>query len=203
VTLAQALLDAQIELPVALERNAQGYGYRYTTLDKLLEVVRPVLNKHGLAVEQAICFTALPDGPPAPTLVTRLRHPESGETEGDTMLLPPLDGNMQHHGSAITYARRYALAAMLGIASEEDDDAPVRPQERVPAPESRRVDADTPYSERRLTDPATDAQMSLVRRLAKEAGVEAPESLTKPQASQVIEELKAGTFDPAAWTVPF
>jgi hypothetical protein len=121
--LAESLLLAQLELPTALERNAEGYGYRYTTLDALLAAVRPVLNKHGLTVEQAICFTALPDGPPIPTLVTRFRHAESGETDGDTMLLPPLDGNMQHYGSAITYARRYALAAALGIASEEDDDA--------------------------------------------------------------------------------
>src|SRR5262249_33767304 len=98
------------------------------------EVVRPALNNHGLVLYQLV---------EREQLTTILEHMETRETIVGHAPLPELDGNMQHHGSAITYARRYALAAMLGIASEEDDDAPVRPQEAVPAPESRRADSVT------------------------------------------------------------
>jgi hypothetical protein len=66
---------------------------------------------------------------------------------------------------------------------------------------------DTPpqsYSERRETEKATDAQLALIDRLVREKGLQGPDTpLSKADASRVIEQIKAGEYDPAAWTVPF
>ncbi len=53
-------------------------------------------------------------------------------------------------------------------------------------------------------DPATDAQLSLIARLVKEQNVTGPDlPITKQQAHEVIDTLKAGTYDAAQWSVPF
>ena len=89
---------------------------RYATLDAILDVVRPILSKHGMAVSQEPLMEEGRCG-----VVTRIVH-ESGEVRESTLLLPVKDQTAQAAGSAITYARRYALSAVLGIAADEDDD---------------------------------------------------------------------------------
>jgi hypothetical protein len=116
--LAAALIAAQAEMP-AVEPNATNphYKSRFVTLDHLIAKTRPTLTKHGLAIMQ---FPSQLDG--APALTTRLVH-LSGEAVEDTMPLVLAKQDMQGLGGALTYARRYAWSAVLGISSEEDDDA--------------------------------------------------------------------------------
>lgn len=135
--LAEALIAAQLELPTAIPRDSQGNGYRYTSLDALIAATRPVLNAHGLAISQWPCTIPGEDGGLRPALTTRLEHfnIKTAETEAreDTMPLYIADKTSQAHGAAITYARRYAWAAALGIASEEDTDAATyTPEDDVP-----------------------------------------------------------------------
>lgn len=87
---------------------------KYTTLEDLVEAVTPVLQKHGLTVSQ------FPSGDGE--LTTYLIH-TSGQylSHSTKMFLAKTDP--QGLGSAITYARRYSLAAVLGIAADVDDDA--------------------------------------------------------------------------------
>ena len=115
-TLAEALVAAQADMP-AVERDGRGNYGSFTTLGHLLAKVRPVLNEHGLAVLQHPTHL---EGRPA--LRTTLLH-VSGEKEEDTtpLILPKNDP--QGQGSALTYTKRYALAAALGISDQEDDDA--------------------------------------------------------------------------------
>jgi hypothetical protein len=80
---------------------------------------RPALSKHGLAVTQTLDENR-PDTPPCVRLITTLMH-ASGEWIAGTMEMPVQQQNAQGFGSAITYARRYALAAILGIAADDDD----------------------------------------------------------------------------------
>jgi hypothetical protein len=114
--LAAALAKAQAAFPAIVrdkEVDSRSYKFKYAPLDKIIEGVRPALTDNGLA------FTQLLDGP---DLVTMLLH-ESGATLAGRMPLPRGNGEtIQQLGSAITYLRRYALQAMLGIAAEEDDD---------------------------------------------------------------------------------
>ena len=119
--LADALTAAQAELPTAIPRDAQGDGYRYLTLDKLIEATRPILNKHGLTISQWPSYVISGDGL-RPTLVTRLHHVD-GDYLDERMPLYVTDRSMQGLGAAITYARRYAWQSALGIAAEEDTDA--------------------------------------------------------------------------------
>jgi hypothetical protein len=116
--LAAALIAAQADMP-AVEPNATNphYKSRFVTLDHLIAKTRPTLTKHGLAIMQ---FPSQLDG--APALTTRLVH-LSGEAVEDTMPLVLAKQDMQGLGGALTYARRYAWSAVLGISSEEDDDA--------------------------------------------------------------------------------
>lgn len=90
---------------------------KYAPLETVLNTVRPLLSKHGLSIVQA---PSTSEG--YIDITTTLIH-ESGEY----MEFPPLSLKMdkvtaQGAGSSITYARRYALSAILGISSEDDDD---------------------------------------------------------------------------------
>ena len=119
------LFSAQIAMQSEMRnvaKDAKGYGYNYTKLETLIEHAKPVLFKHKLGYIQT--NTSTEDGRVGVT--TRLIH-ESGEWVEDTMVAPLYKlakmNEYQVAGSVITYFRRYALASMLGIASDEDMDA--------------------------------------------------------------------------------
>lgn len=117
--LAVALVAAQLEMP-ELEKNAVNphFKNRFMSLDNLIAKTRPVLNRHGLAIAQ---FPTVSETGGL-VLTTVLLHGDSGERlEFDTPLLGAAE-NMQQLGAAITYARRYAWQAVLGVAAEEDTD---------------------------------------------------------------------------------
>lgn len=116
-TLNAALVSALGELRnVAKDKVNPHFKNRYTSLDAILDATRPVLAKHGLALSQEPVFQ---DGMAG--VVTRIIH-TSGESRESTLLLPLRDQSAQGVGSCLSYARRYAAAAVLGIASDEDDD---------------------------------------------------------------------------------
>lgn len=93
----------------------------YITLDGILETVRPILAKHGLAVLQEAKGV---DG--SVTIKTRLVHESGQYYETDILEMKPQKANdPQQMGSCITYAKRYQLAALLGICESVDDDGNV------------------------------------------------------------------------------
>ena len=152
--LAKALIAAVFP-PIPKTKTAQigTYSYKYADLADIRSVTAPVLKENGLVVTQ---MTGYDDG--RPTLTTMVLH-ASGQWIADTMLLPvPTNGTAQALGSAITYSRRYAYSAALGLVTEDDDDgaaasqlqrpgrtttrpAPVRP---VPNPETGEIAAKDP-----------------------------------------------------------
>jgi len=116
----KSLLAAQKAMP-DLQKNAINphFGSSYISLDSLMEQVLPVLNEHGFVLLQSP--VALPENEPG--LMTTLLHVETGEGFGGTMPLMVDKANPQGQGSAITYARRYALMSLLGLVADVDDDA--------------------------------------------------------------------------------
>ena len=91
----------------------------YITLDGILETVRPLLVKNGLAVIQ----NAFSDDEDNMCVKTILIH-ETGQTlETETMKMRPQKDDAQQRGSVITYMKRYQLGALLGICESIDDDA--------------------------------------------------------------------------------
>lgn len=133
-TLAKALAAAQGELePAAKNAENPHLKNRYADIAAVFEAIRKVLPRHGLAVSQIL----LPTEGKA-HVRTMLIH-ESGEWLASECILPPdRNGGPQGMGSAITYARRYSLSALLGLVSEEDDDGehaqgrPLQTRQRAP-----------------------------------------------------------------------
>lgn len=88
----------------------------YADLAAIMDVVREPLGRYGLCIIQ--CPTA--DGQ-AVSVTTVLGH-SSGEFVTSTLSATAVQNTPQSIGSAISYLRRYAISAMLSIATEEDDD---------------------------------------------------------------------------------
>ena len=145
-TLNSALVSALGELRnLAKDKVNPHFKSKFTSLDSILDATRPVLSKHGLAMSQEPCFE---DGMAG--VVTRIIH-AGGESRESRLLLPLRDQSPQGAGGAITYARRYSAAAILGITSDEDLDgnesiipskATSKPVIAKPAFQPRKTDAD-------------------------------------------------------------
>ena len=129
--LTEALVAAQAELPTAIGRDSQGQGYRYTSFDALDAATRPILTKHGIAIVQQPTYVQVGETL-RPLLRTILRHIGGEYLVFDTPLILNEPKSMMSLGAAITHARRYAWAAALGIASEEDTDAATIDDDSVP-----------------------------------------------------------------------
>jgi hypothetical protein len=92
------------------------YNSKYADLATVRDAVLPVLARHDLAVLQLPC-----ELDNAAALTTLLTH-TSGEWVETTIKLRPVRNDPQGVGSALTYARRYALQSIAGVAAEDDDD---------------------------------------------------------------------------------
>lgn len=130
------------------------YKYKYADLATAAKQARDVLGRHGLGVHQE----AHGDTLGAVRVTTTVWH-TSGQWIAADPLVMPAKGGPQDVGSAISYARRYALMAFLGLATDDDDGAGAQraAQEAAkPHPLSDRV-TDTQRRMKRLTDTAKDA----------------------------------------------
>lgn len=123
--LAAAMAKVQAELP-KLERDrtvtvktksGEPYSYSYATLANLSEAVLPLLAKHGLS------FVAMPGSGSEGRMCLRytLMHASGQALSGEFPI--SAEGGIQQLGGRITYARRYILAAIVGIAADEDDES--------------------------------------------------------------------------------
>jgi hypothetical protein len=134
-SLAAALLAFHKNPPhIALDSTNPFHKSKYASLQKNNPKIREALVSEGLVYSQPLAHIGT-----QPALTTILMHPSSGESiESTTPLLLGMkwekdkeSGNKelvdatdpQSHGSAITYARRYALLSILGLVGDEDDDA--------------------------------------------------------------------------------
>lgn len=125
--LATAFAAAQAELKNAVfDKLNPHFKSRYATLPGTRDSVVPVLSKHGLSIVQgAECLAT------GPVITTRMMHVSGQWIESQ---YPFQLDKPQQMGSAMTYARRYSLAAICGIASEEDDDANTAQESTYAAP---------------------------------------------------------------------
>lgn len=131
--LTKAFIKAQSEFPrIGKDGKADTgkFSYTYATLPSVMDAVLPVLHKHGLALMQTF---------EGGCIVTSLLH-EGGEVSESSIGYPTTGVNPQDLGKWITYLRRYAIVAMLGLAPDDDDDAAgvsvPPPQPKSPPPQS-------------------------------------------------------------------
>ena len=118
-----ALAKAQKEFkPIIKSKTAEvimksggKYSFNYADLQDIIEATQEALSKHGLSCIQRIHASPL-------QLIAELRH-ESGEVIMSSLPISVPQGRPQDFGSLLTFYRRYLVAPLLGVSSEEDDDA--------------------------------------------------------------------------------
>jgi hypothetical protein len=130
--LASALAKAQAELinpekslMATIRTGRAGEGersFRYAPLSSGLDIVRKALGQHEIATLQT---TAIDQAAGMVNLTTTLAHASGEWIASDWPVCPIAEtANPQRMGAALTYARRYALFTLVGIAGEDDVDAP-------------------------------------------------------------------------------
>jgi ERF superfamily len=130
--LASALAKAQVELinpekslTATIRTGRPGEGerrFRYAPLSSGLDIVRKTLGQHEIATLQT---TAIDETAGMVHLTTTLAHASGEWIASDWPVCPIAEtANPQRMGAALTYARRYALFTLVGIAGEDDLDAP-------------------------------------------------------------------------------
>jgi hypothetical protein len=191
--LAAALVEFQADVPTISKnrtakiktRTGADYSYNYADLGDIWDAVRAPLNKNGLAVTQSL--TGGSDGWTG--IKTTIWH-KSGQHYAETVDVPTQDKTAQETGSQITYYKRYALAAALGISTEEDDDG--------------QAGNDKPTAPLRTTstDTASAKQMNYLESLMRQAKF-TPEQIeagkakvhTKAEVSEAIEKMQQKILD--------
>lgn len=114
--IAAALAAAQMDMGKAIKVSQNPhFRSKYADLGAVMDACLPALNRHGIAVIQPLSHD---EG--GRWMITRFIH-DSGETLECPVPLIVSKNDMQGLGSAMTYARRYGLMALAGIAPEDDD----------------------------------------------------------------------------------
>ena len=140
--LVSALVKASAEIKTA-KKDAENpfFKSRYSDLPSIVEACKSALLKNNLVVTQS---TTLLNG--ATLLVTTLHH-TSGQWIRGYYPVTAVKADPQAMGSAITYARRYALSAIVGVVSEDDDDGESAMGRSVyPAPKRNYLECIEPVS---------------------------------------------------------
>jgi len=176
--IVKALSEFQQACPaIKKDSTAKGtkFTYKYGSLPHVLEEIKPHMKKAGLTFTQPIVFR---DG--NEFIYTTLYHVESGEKIESKMLLPEFEfdqmNKIQSKGSVITYYRRYALMAILGIVAEEDDnDAQGKEKRSYPRSETGKPETATkekPWLNPKINGQTNHAWVKAIRFLAKDGTIE-------------------------------
>lgn len=123
--IADALVKAQAGMKPAIKdsRNPH-FNSRYADLASVWDAIREPLTSNGLSVIQMVGSNELEKT----TLTTRVTH-VSGEWIESTWQIPVGKQDPQGLGSAISYARRYALASAIGVVQDDDDGNAAMPRQ--------------------------------------------------------------------------
>lgn len=115
--IAKALVEAQKKIESAhKDKTNPHFKNRYATLEAVWDACHRALSENGIAVTQTLHYSQMG----AAILRTSLLHTSGQSIISECPLLNP-KGDMQGLGSAITYARRYSLAAIVGVTQDDDD----------------------------------------------------------------------------------
>ena len=115
--IAKALVAAQGNMGKAIKNSTNPhFRSKYADLGNVIDACLPALNNAGIAVIQPTIDCEI-----GKFVETTLIHSESGEFLSCRVPLVCAKNDMQGYGSAVTYARRYGLMTMTGIAPEDDD----------------------------------------------------------------------------------
>jgi hypothetical protein len=208
--LAAALAKAQIELvnpEKSLTATIQSAGsegkvqtFSYASLSSGLDIVRKTLGQHEIATVQT---TAVDQTTGIINLTTLLAHASGEWIASDWPVCSVIETETPHRmGAALTYARRYALFTLVGIAGEDDRDAP-----DIAAPISQKSEPAKPKTSSHKTNgsgPLTAAAPAVTPRKGQEALPTKPAlaaDLSAALCQQLLAEISdlASSDDAAIW----
>ena len=165
--LAKALLNVQRTVqPVTKDAENPFTKSWYASLNSVMDACRDALIENGIW----LCQYPVPvEQLNAIGLVTKLTHAESGQWQSSLAVVPLPKADPQCMGSAMTYARRYALTAILGMVTEDDDGegakngkkSPTRPKLPVIAPELQKGQQRNPLATNNISAPSNPPPASL------------------------------------------
>jgi hypothetical protein len=151
-TLVEALIEFQKDLPaVGLDSTNPAFKSKYASLGAVTKAVIPKLTEHGFAFSVG---SFVDNG--VLVVDAHLVH-ESGESR--SLQFPITETLPQKVGSAITYARRYALAALTGVVADEDDDGNAASQKTVGEQRAERPTPPAAAQARATNDAPSQAQV--------------------------------------------
>jgi len=211
-----ALVKVQATMETAKKTSTNPfYKSKYADLSTIWDAVRKPLTENGLAVSQWMERLA---GDAGWAMVTALYH-TSGQCLSGMFPVVPIKDDPQGWGSAQTYARRYGLAALLGVTvADEDDDgnaasrtngngaqaqahAAVAPKAPVPVAPAKAVEEPMPPLKepaqspaKFLTGLATEAQVARLEKECKELGVEYDAYLVSEGVELPLTKQQASTL---------
>ncbi|MDM2418392.1 ERF superfamily [Mycobacteroides abscessus subsp. massiliense] len=165
-TIEGALIAFQGEVGlVAKDAENPFFGSKYADLPAVKAAAQPILTRHGLAVTQEPGYMVVADRV-YDTLTTTLIH-RSGVSRSSTMVLRTKAApTPQEQGAAITYAKRYAFMAVLGLVADEDDDGN---RASRPRPAAKRTATSRTDAVESADDSVADA-LNRVKAASKAAG---------------------------------
>ena len=132
--LAKALINVQRTIQPAIKDATNPFVHnRYATLNSVMDSCREALLGNSIWMTQF----PVPVEPGYLGLVTKLTHAESGQWQSSLAVVPLPKADPQGMGSAMTYARRYALSAMLGIVTDDDDGEDAKMPAKTASPPRR------------------------------------------------------------------
>ena len=184
--LAAALSAAQRAMrPVAYDATNPHFKSRYASLAAIVEALREPLATNGLAVSQVVSS----DAAGQPVLETVLMHTSGQYLAGAYPLRPARGETPQDYGSALTYARRYALAAITGAVADDDDDGNAGSRPTTKAPErrfERRATANTVVAQKAPVAPTGAPTPPPAPTTPAEEFDKLPSASTDPQRAAVL-----------------
>ncbi len=168
---------------VNVKTDKGSYSFNYAPLDVVLDAVRPALAANGLAITQILSGAGQ-----GLRMRTILLH-SSGQFLASEVPLVSVGNTPQAVGSAITYMRRYVITALLGLASEEDDDGNhASGNTAQPAPRQTRK-APTP--------PPTPSEVTAKQRATFAKAIASP--LFTPEEKGAYESAEARITEPTEY----
>ena len=174
-TLVEALCEFQKHHHAAgLDGDNPFFKSKYTTLAQALSAIQPA-TEYGLCHSQLNEYEILPDGQILTIVVTKLMHVSGDEPIVSRFPVPKLPSNPknvhQEAGSAQTYARRYGLLSVYGLANDDDDGNSL-----MNKPEPKKGVAKTPTKPNQKLEPT-----AVLKKL--------PEPISKEAREAILEQL--------------
>lgn len=195
IAAALAKFMAQV-VPPAKDTDNPYYNSKYADLRAIIDAVKGPLSDNGLS------FTQVPAFVEGDVILRTVIMHTSGEWLAGEYPVLPVKSNPQGYGSALTYARRYSLSAMLGIAADEDDDGNESSGISAAKKREKVVTIRKAAAKRKTAREKKTAATKASKPAPKAAAPADIEDLDTPTLPEAVDEVGGGNGDYGSFVIP-